>query len=348
MIDKLLINIAGSAAFSIKSRIDNKDLWENVFNHLPYKPVAYSNASLDYQFAYQLGHGGNWQDLSSIIYWDNKPVALWPLSISEKERQAKLTSQGLPVLAPLFVADSPIISRKRIIKVCIDLANEIAVAHKISEWESGESYTNSIGLSEWHIQSMAKGSVCNLTHELYVDLRIDIGEIKRKFRRRYKSLIVSGSKFWSVGVLDFRQDDMIWQEFRDLHYKVSGRITRSDETWLMQHQDIACQRAFLVWLRNNTGEMVGGGLFNFTGDEGVYAVGAYDRDLFDKPLGHVVQYRAIEELKKRNISWYKIGLRPYLSDNPKPTDKEISIGEFKQGFASHFFPYFLLTHRVLI
>lgn len=93
--------------------------------------------------------------------------------------------------------------------------------------------------------------------------------------------------------------------------------------------------------------MVGGGLFSFTSDEGLYVVGAYDRSLFDKPLGHVVQYRAIEELKKRDVKWYKIGTRPYSSNAPTPTDKEISIAKFKQGFASHVFPYYFLTHKVI-
>jgi len=347
VIAELLGHITGSSGLSVKSRIDNKELWEETFNHLSYKPVAYSNASIDYQLAYQHGHGGTWHDLSTVIFWDNKPVALWPLSISIKENTAKITSQGLPVMAPIFVADSPIISRKRIIKVCLELADTLAIAHNISEWESGESFSNSIGLSEWHVQSMARDSLCHLVHELYLDLGMDIAEIKRNFRKSYKSLIVSGSKLWTVGVLDGQKDERVWQEFRDLHFSVSGRVTRSDETWMMQYQDIESGRAFFVWLRNSEGEMVGGGLFNFTEDEGVYAVAAYDRSLFDKPLGHVVQYRAIEELKKRKVSWYKIGVRPYGSDNPRPTDKEIKIGEFKQGFSSHCFPHYRLIHRVV-
>jgi len=347
VIAELLRHLPGSSGLSVKSRVDAKTLWEETFNRLPYKPFAYSNTSLDYQLAYQEGHGGSWQDLSSVIYWDNRPVALWPLSISIKENAAKITSQGLPVMAPVFVAECPIVSRKRIIKVCLELADTVATAHKISEWESGESFSNSIGMSEWHVQSMTRDSLCHLVHELYLDLGLDIAEIKRNFRKSYKSLIVSGSKLWTVGVLDGRNDESIWEEFQNLHCTVSGRVTRSDETWMMQYQDIVCGRAFLVWLRNSAGEMVGGGLFNFTDDEGVYAVAAYDRTLFDKPLGHVVQYRAIEELKKRNINWYRIGVRPYASDNPKPTDKEISIGEFKQGFSSHCFPHYRITHKVV-
>ena len=147
-------------------------------------------------------------------------------------------------------------------------------------------------------------------------------------------------------MLDSINED-IWQEFKKLHLQVSGRVTRSDETWSIQHQDIVHQKAFLVSLKNSAGDMVGGGLFNFSSMEGVYAVGAYDRSLFDKPLGHVVQYRAIEELKKRDVKWYKIGTRPYSSDAPTPTDKEISIGKFKQGFASHVFPHYCLTHKVV-
>ena len=121
-------------------------------------------------------------------------------------------------------------------------------------------------------------------------------------------------------------------------------MTRSDETWAIQHKDIAESRGFLVYLLNGSGGMDGGGFFNFTRDEGLYGVGAYKRELFDKPLGHIVQYRAIEELKRRGVRWYKLGLRPYASEEQKPTEKEISIGEFKEGFASHMFPRFGITH----
>ena len=345
MTDKKLNEILGSTDLSVRKRVDQSKLWDETFGRLSYKPVAYSNASLDYQLAYQCGHGGNWLEISLVICWDNKPTALWPLSFSIKDGQCMLTSQGLPVLPPLFVADCPSISRKRIIKSCLDLANSISVAAKINSWESGESFVESVGMSEWHMQSMAREAVCDFRHELYQDLRPDTTAIKKTFRKSYKSLIASGSRLWTVGVFDSHGNEGAWQEFRELHLKVSGRVTRSDDTWAMQQQDIQREAAFLVWLRDGSGDVVGGGLFNFTTDEGGYAVGVYDRTLFDKPLGHIVQYRAIEELKKRGVRWYKIGVRPFRSQTPRPTDKEIAIGEFKQGFASHVFPYYRLTHK---
>ena len=100
--------------------------------------------------------------------------------------------------------------------------------------------------------------------------------------------------------------------------------------------------AFLIYLRDSSDRMMGGGFFEYTKDEAYYSVGAYDRNLFDKPIGHVVQNQAIIEMKKRNISWYKIGNRSFVGDSILPTDKEVSISEFKQGFCSDLFPKYLL------
>ena len=339
-----LLDVISTASIRTEFRVGQRAQWDATLAQLSYISVTYTHASIDYQLAYQQGHGGEWWDLSMIVFWDNKPSAVWPLSFSLKEGKGHLSSHGLPVVPPQVVPACVVSSRKRIGKGCLDLADAIAKAAELGEWSSAESFSESIGLSDWHTDAMARDAGCAVRHDMFLDLRPDMTEIKRNIRSSYKSLITGGMRIWSVGVLD-SVDQAIWEEFRQLHLKVSGRKTRSDETWALQLGDIGQRHAFLVYLRNSNGEMVGGGLFNFTRDEGAYAVGVYDRSLFDKPLGHVVQYRAIEELKKRGVRWYKIGARPFRSETPTPTDKEVSIGEFKQGFASHAFPQFQLIHR---
>jgi lipid II:glycine glycyltransferase (peptidoglycan interpeptide bridge formation enzyme) len=64
-------------------------------------------------------------------------------------------------------------------------------------------------------------------------------------------------------------------------------------------------------------------------------VGVYKRELFNKPLGHAVQMKAIEVLKKRGICWYEIGQKHLKIDKIPATDKELSISHFKEGFATH-------------
>jgi FemAB family protein len=163
-----------------------------------------------------------------------------------------------------------------------------------------------------------------------------LSDIWASIRRRYKALINAGDRLWEKSVLtDFSEE--LWKEFRLLHLMVAGRQTRSLESWNVQHEAIASGDAFLVYLRDESKRMVGGGLFHVSRDEGVYAVGAYDRSLFDKPLGHIVQWQAIQEMKKRKVHWYKIGVTSYPGDVPKPTDKEMSISHFKEGFATHHF-----------
>ena len=335
--------LGASHGIVVGLRSENLEAWEVLSGQFPYLPVAYSNSSIDYQWAYQRGHGGNWQDLSIVVHWDNHPIGIWPLSFSIKEGRGLLSSHGLPVHPPLLVAGCAASVRKRVTNICLQIADEIAISAGISSWESVEPFTDSYGLGNWHKASMASGATCKITHDLFIHLALSMEEIKRGFRKSYKSLVTSGMRHWTVSILD-TENEPVWNQFRELHRGVSGRVTRSDETWAIQHKDIAESRGFLVYLLNGSGGMDGGGFFNFTRDEGLYGVGAYKRELFDKPLGHIVQYRAIEELKRRGVRWYKLGLRPYASEEQKPTEKEISIGEFKEGFASHMFPRFGITH----
>jgi FemAB family protein len=336
-------NLAASCGLLIKMRSDAVENWDSTLKQCAYAPVLYTNASIDFQLTNQKGHGGNWQDLSFLIYLDNKPIAIWPLSLAEIDGKTSLNSHGLPLFPPLFVADCQMRVCKRVIKNGLDFVDKLAGMNGLVAWECMESFTNSKGLSLWHAESMARGATCTVNHEVLLDLSLSMPEIKAYFRKSYKPLITAGMRLWQIDVLT-TADETIWREFYDLHVSVAGRKTRSDETWDLHLQDIETQRGFLVYLRDNTGRMIGGGFFNVSPNEGFYAVAAYDRSLFDKPLGHVVQYRAIEELQKRGIRWYKIGVRSYPSHLPAPSAKEIAISEFKEGFASHLFPKFMLRH----
>ena len=345
-IPRYILDLISKAKIQCELRVERQAQWDAILDKIPYIPVSYTSASIDYQLAYQKGVSGEWWDISLIVYWDSKPSAIWPLSFSVRDGKGNLSLHGLPVMAPKFVASCPATSRKRITKNCLDLAEAIASAAALDKWYSAESFSESLGMSDWHAEAMVRGAECFVSHELFLDLRPAIVDIKRNFRKSYKSLITTGMRIWSVGVLE-SHDESIWNAFRNLHFRISGRKTRSDETWVLQYEGILNQNSFLVYLRDGEGKMVGGGFFNFTCDEGFYAVGAYDRTLFDKPLGHIVQYRAIEEFKNRGVRWYKIGARAYRSDIPTPSDKEVSIGEFKQGFSSHLLPQYRFTHKVV-
>jgi FemAB family protein len=335
-----------SRGVNVKSRLGALSDWEKVLEQSPYVPVLYMNNSVEFQWANQNSHFEKCEDISTVIFLNGHPVAVWPLSVSTMNERMLLNSHGLPILPPLFVKDIGHLARKKIYKICLEMAQNLCGKINASEFLSLESFNENLAFSGWHLEAMAKGATASIDYDLYIDLSKSFEEIKGGFRKSYKSLISSGQKDWTIGVLDVG-DAYIWNEFKVLHCSVAGRQTRSNATWAIHFDDIQNKKGFLIYLKDPANLMVGGGFFNFSRDEGFYAVGAYRRELFDKPLGHIVQYQAILELKKRGMRWHRLGVRPFLGSIPKPSDKEISIGEFKQGFASHVFPRYLLRHAII-
>lgn len=341
-----LLDTLQTAGIVARSRLESLDLWRQTCARLDYCPVDYSSAMIDYQRAYWSGIGTSCIDASIVLEHDNRPCGVWPLCfVFNSNGKINIGSNGGPVLPPLFVSGVARKSVKSLTAKCIKSLETICQSISQPKLDSIEGFTDNTGLSEWHDQLMARSASVGLRHDLFINLSSSIADIKAVFRKSYKALITSGSKLWKVQVIS-TTNALDWDDFRRLHIAVAGRVTRSEESWQLQHEAVAAGDAFFVHLRDNTGRMVGAGFFNVTCDEGLYAVGAYDRSLFDKPLGHVVQFHAIEEMKRRGLRWYKIGARTYSSDQPPPTPKEIDISNFKQGFASHLMPNYRLRLEI--
>ena len=313
-------------------RRDAPERWCEVLNLAGYVPVIHTPAMLDYQLSYFSGTDPACMDASLIILHDHKPCAVWPLMLSGPDASLSLSTAGSPLVSPLFRRDAPAKTVKSIITRC----HALAAAYTGGAYAGQELFVAGQGLSEWYLQAVRAGAVATVGHEMFIDLGMTVPEIRTAFRKSYKPLISMGERLWSATVCPNTPAD-VWDEFRSLHREVAGRSTRSPESWLRQHEAIVAGNAFFVYLRDADGRMVGGGLFHVSRDEGLYAVGAYDRALFDKPLGHLVQSHAVNEMKRRGLKWYKIGACAYQGDRPRPSDKEIAISHFKQGFATHHF-----------
>ncbi len=340
-ISQEVFSLSSDLSLNISYRQYNRSVWDDVLRSLDFIPVSYSNLLIDYYLSYQRGLGGEWLDISLILHHNNKTCGVWPLSLSLKHDEFLISSHGVPIIPPLLTNDLASKFKKKIIKNCQMLLVKICQLKNILSWESSETFSGDrrLGFSQWHLQAMAQGAKTELQHNMYVDLSLEMSHIKSYFRKSYKSLISSGQKLWQVNVLS-NENQTVWAEFQALHVHIAGKQTRCQTSWDLQYQAIIQGDAFLIYLTNDDGVMVGAGFFHITRDEAVYAVGVYKRSLFDKPLGHVVQYRAIEEMKLRGIRWYKLGLLCFPSE--QVSDKELSIAHFKKGFSMHVFPQFNL------
>lgn len=318
------------------------EMWDEVAHELSYWPVGYASSMIDYQHAYLAGAAA-WtvHDLSIVLLNDHRPCGIWPLTLGGPD-MLSLSSQGAPIVQPLFKQQTSERTIKKLVTLCHEWMQTLKAQlpeHKASHMEGLGPATDADGLSFWYRQALSSGAhVTGVRHELFADLQPDMATIRSGWRKSYRPLVNSGAKLWETQVMDrANASPAIWNEFRELHIAVAGRTTRPLQTWDLQYRMIQSGQGMLVHLRDpaSSGRMVGGGFFQWTRDEGLYAVGAYDRTLFDKPLGHVVQARAIEEMKLRAIKWYRIGERCYASDTPRPNDKMLAISTFKEGFSSH-------------
>lgn len=262
-----------------------------------------------------------------------------------KDGVSNFSSQGREILPPVFIKDCPRKTIKTISASALKMVELICNEIGLQGFTSTSVFDGSFALNNWHALLMRQGATCNVRHHLYVDLSLSIEKIKSFFRNSYRSLISSGERIWNIEVLSNKTERDVWEEFRSLHQMVAGRATRSKSTWDLQYRSVINGESFLVALRSDAGKMVGAGLFLTTKDEGSYTVGAYDRNLFDKPLGHVVQFQAIQELRRRGCRWYFIGQRFYQADQPAPSEKMLSISNFKEGFSTNIIPSFSFIRK---
>lgn len=334
---KEIINVSGLNA---QLRFDCKDKWSEILQREYNVPSFYLENEVDYQTAVFKYLSESSTDISVILYYDGSPCGVWPLvfDIRDKEPIKSINNQyGGIVLPPLFTQNFPKKSERKVIKSCIEFLNNLLKVNRGECWRTNDALLDG-NVSQWYQISLEKGAMLDkVCYEMHLELSKPIDEIRKYIRKSYRPLISSGQKKWTVSVMDKYCEDT-WNKFIILHKTVAGRVTRSINTWNIQHKAIKDGNAFLVYILNSEGAMVGGGFFVMSSYQCHYSVGSYDKRLSDQPLGHMIQYQAILTMKEKGIKTYYMGDRFYSENLPFVNKKQVDISHFKQGFSSKIFP----------
>lgn len=330
----------------VKSNLDaglkanHEDEWRALLNKTKDVPTYYMAHLVNYQSAVFKSSSKELINISLVLFNDKKVCGVWPLflDLNNEEPIKSINDQfGGIVVPPLFVDELPKKSQRRIIKSCMQFLNNLVRLKEGSTWRTSE-FSGRADISQWHQIALENDALLDrVNYELYVDLTLGMEKIRGFIRKSYKPLVSSGMKHWDVFVLDKYCEDT-WTRFRELHKSVAGRVTRPIQSWQVQHDAIKSGDAFLVYVCAPTGEMVGGGLFDMSPNEGNYSVATYEKSLTDQPIGHLVQYKAIQTLIEKGRSRYFIGTRFYREDMPDVTGKQVDISNFKAGFATTILP----------
>ena len=141
--------------------------------------------------------------------------------------------------------------------------------------------------------------------------------------RNLETQIISGDNF----------NNKLLKEFKDLHFKASGRKTRSDLSWQIL-KDVVNRNEGFVSIASNNDSLVSASFFSQSKKHCFYGVSASNRDLFKNPISHIVLWNAIKYAKKIGCKVFELGDIYYHFTIPKASEKEMNIGFFKKSFGN--------------
>tara|TARA_R110002072_G_scaffold1989_3_gene16447 strand:- start:10443 stop:11414 length:972 start_codon:yes stop_codon:yes gene_type:complete len=167
-----------------------------------------------------------------------------------------------------------------------------------------------------------------------IDLSLSEDLILKSVRKSYRSLINWGKRNLELRIMNKDSGDFNrFEEFRMFHLEVSGKETRSIESWKKQFELITKGKAFLV-LAYLDEKLVSANYTTHGCEEAYYSVGVNDRDLMAKrvAIGQFPLLTSILEAKRIGIKTFNLG---YLGPS-FPNEKDRNIALFKKGFCSSY------------
>lgn len=299
-------------------------------------PYFYYSDSVEYQSEYRKYYEPNLKDATILFEWQGKIIGVWPLSIVPGDKKTLVSSQGTNILIPIFIKDLDSNIDKKIAKELINLIIELEEnEYSFNSFRKINTFNNSINNFERRL--LENGYYSTINYSLNIDLTLSLEEIKTGIGSNFKNLINKSLAKWNYNITDINNIDenqSTWQAFRELHFKEAGKRTRSDLSWDMQHSSIKAGDGMLISAIDESGEYIGGSLFLFSPFEGIYAVSVYRRNLPNIPVGHGIQWLAVQKLKELNIQNYRLGEWILPKDLKNYDKKNQNINFFKENFAS--------------
>ena len=345
--DKLksfLINIAKKNSFYPEVKTVNKDYIEKikdtVFDSHEYKFNGPFN-DLDWiRYSYErLICRENIKNIFDvrIFFIENKKIySIFELTIYQEKKKYKIVSRGTEIspFVPYFSNNAP----KRVIKKTIELIKELNnfFEKKLNINKIYYNYPLLFNKNNNKYNLLLR-DVKKFDVKLWsiVNLDFSVEEIKSEFRKSYKSVINNNKNNYELRFINYKSDSIenSWKDYRDLHFKEAGGLTRSEYTWEIQKKMLLEKKAFLILLYKKD-ITVAAAFVYYNQYYGFYFSGAFDKsEKRNHSLNHICQFKIIEHLKKIGVKCYLLG--EYFINNKAAQDKKkYDISYHKFGFAN--------------
>lgn len=270
-------------------------------------------------------------DKSFIALANNEPIGCVSLPIEKNEQFLTVTLSGGFILAPLFCRSS---AAKEIFseidKIAIDnrLAKIMFSVDVFSNNNCGCNFLQKFGYLDASVLSYV------------IDLSGSQEDFLKSCRRGHKCDIkkILADKDYKVFFTDRENPSYeLHEEYRALHQKCSGRVTRPKENFDLQFEKLKNGEAALFGV-NYKGKNIAYSYFEYKGLYGMYEASADDPDYSGMPLYHILVFSAMGYLKSKGVKYLDTGQpsSPSTQFSYYPDEKQLNIGLFKRGFGGDF------------
>jgi len=172
----------------------------------------------------------------------------------------------------------------------------------------------------------------------YIDLNLNVDDIKKSFKKGLKHLINKDYPSLSYLIIDKENYNNHIINMKNMHQEVSKKITRSDETWLINEKMIKLNKGFLVQVSDKK-NIISYSLFFSNGWEAIYFSSCTLKEYFKiyKNITHKSIFEAIKYLKKTKFKNLTLGETKIIHSNQIISDKEKNIFTFKSSFGGEIY-----------
>ena len=277
-----------------------------------------------------------------IVGKQDVPLAICPLFITKNKVGDNIAGFGEWKFLPIMLSHPNLSEKQR--RSIEDFAFKEYVTRIDYQNASRlfvEAEVMSVGTDLIEDQVMArKGALDVSIHQHIVDLRPEEAGIRSQLRRRALTEINGGLRNYDFFVVDQQNyTKEVGDRHFDLHKRVSGRLTRPKESFLLSYEWIKKGRAFFVEQKYD-GRTVNMTLVLTSKKTAIGASTAVEPEFEPPvPLMHSMMWRVMMECRERNIEFFEIGETNFRDTLYQVlTEKEKSIVYFKRGFGEHSWP----------
>ena len=269
-------------------------------------------------------------DCSFVLEEQGRTQAVFCVAVEVGVRGRSLSGFGLPIYCVDKTSGTP--WRRTAHRQIREEFGRLIAEHSVS----GARFRDLLPQGKISLLShffLGLGARATLEFVRVIDLSGAESDLHAQITKSNRSQVSWGMKNLELRVLNkdtIQRADI--EQFRLLHIHASGKETRAPKTWDAQYDMITEGEAFAITASLNE-EVVSAALFQCSQRWCYYGVSASKRELFDRPISHAVLWRAVLYAKGLGCQSFEMGAIKYPGHlETSPTQKELGISTFKQGF----------------